>query len=40
MYGKLGNSANFRIPVFDGFTRFGDLKNPKITKLAWCPGVR
>ena len=37
---NFGNRANFRLPVFDGLTRFGGQENPKNTKLACCPGVR
>ena len=29
MYGKFGNRANFRLPVFGGFTRFGVWKIQK-----------
>ena len=38
--GNFVNRANFRLPVFGGFTRFGGLESPKDTKLACCPDVR
>ena len=36
MYGNYGNSANFRLPVFGGFTRFGVWRIQKNVKLPWC----
>ena len=44
MYGELitDNRANFRLPVFGGFTRSAiwRIKKKKPTKLAWYPGAR
>ena len=38
--GNFGNRVNFQLSVFDEFTRFGGLVNPKNKKLAWSPGIR
>ena len=40
--GNFGHRANFQLPVFGGFARFGAwrIKKRKNTKIAWGPAVR
>ena len=38
--GNLDIHANFQLPILGEFTRFGDLENSKISKLAWCTALR
>ena len=36
---NFGNRAIFRLPVFGGFARFGDLENPKKHKISMVFGL-